>query len=125
MFQVTLCKALCISTSEKKFPKSPPAFGCQPALKSSMYMLVDTFYACFSCYFCTFFSFFPFVMEKDKKLVLTPKNDFDRQTAYETPVGWSKYTTVKKTKTIIFCIILNLLYLVDLTKFFKFKFNGF
>ena len=38
--------------------------------------------------------------EKYKKTCFNPeKNDFDKQTACGAPIGWSKYTTSKKSET--------------------------
>ena len=58
-----------------------PAFGCQPAFKTSTWTLVDPLLCVFLLYFSSFFFFFP-VKEKDGKICLnTEKDDFDQQTA--------------------------------------------
>ena len=62
------------------FPKSQPAFGCQPGFKSSTLTFVDPLLLCI---------FFSFVIEKGVNTL--KKYDFNQSTVLEAHIHWPKH----------------------------------
>ena len=74
------------------FPRSQPAFGCQPAFSSSIWTLADTLLL---MYFKDIFMYFYrlLLIFWWGNMLKCQKDDFDQQTGCKGPVHLLKYTT--------------------------------